>query len=106
MPDEEWFPIPLRLVHEAVAALDEDLVDSLHVVFRLATRLPSLTVDHVTEWRQGAFVDDPLLSNLAPAWHLGGIIHVRCPRVDYVAWAELVDLVLRVVERVGIGHRI
>src|SRR5262249_12820196 len=49
VPDEEWLAVLLRLVHEALRMLHQNLVEGLHVVFGLAAFLPILAPGHVWE---------------------------------------------------------
>ena len=73
VPDEERLAVLLGLVHEVARSLDQHLVEGRHVVLRLQERqvVHVRHVRHVRERRQRAFVDDPLLADLAPARHLG-----------------------------------
>jgi hypothetical protein len=96
----------LRLVHEALAVGGENLVERLHVVLRLAAFLPVLHPLHVREWRERAFVHDALFADSAPARLLGGIVHVGRPAMHEIARTGFVDPILRVVEPVGVGHRV
>ena len=65
-------------------------------------------VRHVRERRQRAFIDDPLLADLAPARHFGWIVRVGRIAVHQAARAVLVVVVLVDRERVPvrIGHRV
>ena len=61
---------------------------------------------HVGKRRQRAFVDDPLLADLAPARHDGRVIRVGGIAMHQVARAVFVDPVLRIVEPIRIRHRV
>jgi hypothetical protein len=53
------------------------LVERLHVVFGGAALLPALMIGaHVGEGRQGPFIDDALLADLAPARQHGRVVGV------------------------------
>src|SRR5205823_14716743 len=53
-----------------------------------------------------AGVLDLLFTDLAPAWHLGGIIRSGRPGMDHIARANLVEQVLWVVRMRRVFHRI
>ena len=106
VPDEERLAVLLGLVHEALAVLDQHLVEGLHVVLGLAAFLPILPPGHVRERGERPLVLDPLLADLAPARHLGGVVLVGGPGMDEVARAVLVPLVLGEAVPVRVRHRV
>ena len=86
VPEEERLALALGLVHEALGVLDQHLVEGRHVVFgALQTLLHVRHVGHVRVGRQRAFVDDPLLADLAPARHHRLVVVVGRPAVHQVA---------------------
>src|SRR5262249_43062484 len=78
VPNEKRFAVFLGLVHEIVAAFDEILVESRHVVLGLQEWhiVHVGHVRHVGIRRQRTFLGNFLLSNFSPAWLHGGIIGV------------------------------
>ncbi len=73
-PHEEGFAVGLRLVHELEGQIANFIVYSLH----------PLGIES-----SGVF--DPLLADLAPARHLGGIIRGGGPAVHHVAWTDCIE---------------
>ena len=95
-----WSMKPLLL-------FDQHFVERLHVVFGVAALLPHLVIRaHILERLQRTFVDDALLSDLAPARLHRRIVDVGRIGMHQVARAVFVDPVLRIIEPVRIGHRV
>ena len=107
VPDEEGLAVALGLVHEVTGRLDQHLVEGGHIVFRLQERqiVHIRHVQHLGKRRQRTLVDDPLLSDLAPARHLGGVVLLRRVAMDQAARAVLIVVILAGWERIPVRIR-
>ena len=88
-PDEERLVVLLGLVHEVDGEVADLVVHRLH----------ALGIER-------AGVLDLLLADLAPARHLGRVVHVGRPAMNHVARADDVQQILRIVGMRRVFHRV
>ena len=109
VPEEERLAVALGLGHEALGVVDQHLIEGGHVVLgRLEPLRHVGDVGHIGIRRQRPFVDDALLTDLAPTRHHRLVVVVGGPAVHQIARP-----ILRVEARlpregvpVGIRHRV
>ena len=83
-----------RFLHEVSRVLDQHLVKRGHVVFGAAGAFPAAAIDRASRTRSGrerAFINNPLLADLAPARLNGLVVLIRRVAVDQIAREELVS---------------
>src|SRR6266542_5332956 len=88
-PAEERLVVSLRLLYERQGEVANFVIHSFHPF-----------------WIKRAGVLDLLLADLAPARHHRGVVFIGRPGMDHIAWANLVQQVLREVGMRRVFHRI